>query len=218
MSEMYIGQLLPFGGANFVIKNTATANGALVSISQNTALFSILGTTYGGNGVQTFALPNLTGRAPFGFGTASTGSTYFVGQVGGTENVTLTQGNLPAHTHGATTSGLAVDTSGLTVDPTGISATLRASNLGADSPDPAGSALAQSNNNTSIYLDGGTPNTALAANSVQLAGTGKVAGTASVSGNVTVGLTGNNIPVATVSPYLVINWLVVTYGIFPSRE
>lgn len=74
-------------------------NGQLLAISQNAALFSILGTFYGGNGVTTFALPDLQGRVPIHPGTGAGLSTYVIGQEGGSETVTLITTEIPAHTH-----------------------------------------------------------------------------------------------------------------------
>jgi microcystin-dependent protein len=98
MSEPFIGQIIIFGG-NFAIRGYAMCNGQILSIAQNTALFSILGTTYGGNGQTTFALPNLQSRVPIHFGQGPGLSSYSLGQQAGTENTTLTQNNLPSHSH-----------------------------------------------------------------------------------------------------------------------
>jgi len=98
MATPFLGEIRMFGG-NFAPRGWALCNGQLLAISQNTALFSLLGTTYGGNGVTTFALPDLRGRVPNHFGQGPGLSNYTQGQVGGTENVTLLQGNLPAHSH-----------------------------------------------------------------------------------------------------------------------
>lgn len=96
--DSYIGSLLIFGG-NFTIKNYAMCNGQLLSIASNTALFSILGTTYGGNGVQTFALPDLRGRVPVHYGQGPGLSPYVLGQASGSETTTLLISNMPAHNH-----------------------------------------------------------------------------------------------------------------------
>lgn len=96
--EEFIGIVKLFAG-NFAPKGWALCNGQIMSIAQNTALFSILGTTYGGDGISTFALPNLQGAAPVGVGTDRLGTTYVQGQVGGSSNVTLTTAQLPAHNH-----------------------------------------------------------------------------------------------------------------------
>ena len=96
--EAFIATILLFGG-NFAPRGWAFCNGQLISISQNTALFSLLGTTYGGDGVQTFALPNLQGRVPIHWGQGAGLSSYNIGQVGGLESTALLLGNLPAHNH-----------------------------------------------------------------------------------------------------------------------
>ncbi|MBO9566678.1 MAG: phage tail protein [Niastella sp.] len=96
----YIGSVTLFAG-NFAPKSWALCQGQILPISQNTALFSILGTTYGGNGTSTFALPDLRGRAVVGAGQGPGLSPYSLGQVGGTETTTLLSINIPAHTHTA---------------------------------------------------------------------------------------------------------------------
>lgn len=98
MATPLLGEIRLFAG-NFAPKGYALCNGQLLSISQNTALFSLLGTTYGGDGVSTFALPNLQGRVPIHMGTGVGGSSYFEGQQGGTEAVTLNSNQMPIHTH-----------------------------------------------------------------------------------------------------------------------
>ena len=87
-----------FGG-NFEPRNWAFCSGQIMAISQNQALFSLLGTTYGGNGTTTFALPDLRGRTPVSSGQSPGGSNYALGQMSGSENVTLNINNLPAHSH-----------------------------------------------------------------------------------------------------------------------
>ncbi len=114
MSEPFIGQICIYG-FNFAPRGWAFCNGQILSISQNTALFSLLGTTYGGNGTTTFALPNLQSRVPLHFGQGSGLSSYSLGEVTGSENVTLTQGNLPPHNHNSTTPASAAD--GSSIDP-----------------------------------------------------------------------------------------------------
>ncbi|MGE9008466.1 phage tail protein [Leptospira interrogans] len=84
---------------NFPPKGWATCDGQLLAISQNTALFSLLGTTYGGNGASNFALPNLQGNAPMQQGQSTTGTFYDLGQTGGSETVTLLQTEMPSHNH-----------------------------------------------------------------------------------------------------------------------
>jgi len=85
--ELYLGQIVMFAG-NFAPRGYAFCNGQILSIAQNTALFSLLGTTYGGNGVTNFALPNLSGRMPIGVGQSPGTENVLLGQVGGSPNVT----------------------------------------------------------------------------------------------------------------------------------
>ncbi len=112
MSSPYLSQILMFGG-NFAPKNYALCNGQLLSIQQNAALFALLGTTYGGNGVQNFALPNLQSSIPVGWGQGLGLSFYNLGQVGGTPSVTLNQSTVPTHTH----SFIAANTTAATTSP-----------------------------------------------------------------------------------------------------
>lgn len=98
MSERTVGEIRIFAG-NFAPDGWALCNGQLLSISENEILFSLIGTTYGGDGQSTFALPNLQGRVPIGIGNG-----YTLSQAGGAETVTLTMNQLPYHTHAANAS------------------------------------------------------------------------------------------------------------------
>ena len=97
MTQPFVGQIQPLG-FGYAPKNWAQCNGQTLSIAQNTALFSLLGTTYGGNGQTTFALPNLQSRVPMHTGTFQ-GNSYPQGQVAGTEQITLNIGEMPMHNH-----------------------------------------------------------------------------------------------------------------------
>lgn len=96
--EPYIGQVCLFG-FNFVPKGWAQCNGQIMSIAQYSALFSLLGTTYGGDGRTTFALPDLRGRVAINQGHGPGLSDYRMGEMAGTESVTLITPEIPAHTH-----------------------------------------------------------------------------------------------------------------------
>ena len=98
MSDQFLAEIriFPF---NFAPKGWAFCNGQLLPISQNTALFSLLGTTYGGDGKSTFALPNLQGDAPMQAGQGPGLSLRDLGETGGSETVTLLQSEIPSHTH-----------------------------------------------------------------------------------------------------------------------
>jgi microcystin-dependent protein len=98
MSDPFLGQMCAFG-FNFAPRGWAMCNGQILPIAQNTALFSLLGTTYGGNGQTTFALPNLQSRVNVHFGQGPGLSNYDLGQAAGTESVTLTTNTMPQHLH-----------------------------------------------------------------------------------------------------------------------
>ena len=110
MSEFFIGQIM-MAGFNFAPKYWALCNGQLLPIAQNQALFSLLGTQYGGNGVTNFALPDLRSRTPVGYASSVDPGwqppSVQIGQTDGVENVTLLSTNLPPHTHSmnASTAG-----------------------------------------------------------------------------------------------------------------
>lgn len=122
MSTPYIGEIRMFGG-NFAPVGWAFCNGALLPISGNEALFNLIGTTYGGDGQSTFALPDLRGRIPM-----HQTSGFTLGQSSGTETVTLTTAQIPAHSH-----------------------TMVASSAAATQTTPAGNLLAQTSNGQ-LYL------------------------------------------------------------------
>jgi microcystin-dependent protein len=106
MSSPFVGEIRIFAG-NFAPLNWALCNGQIMSIAENEVLYQLIGTTYGGDGVNTFALPNLQSRVPIHQGTLTGGGTYVIGQLGGVETVALTTQQLPVHNHtlGASTSG-----------------------------------------------------------------------------------------------------------------
>ena len=108
MSQPFIGEIRMFGG-NFAPVNWAFCEGQVLSISEFSALYNLIGTTYGGDGVTTFNLPDLRGRLPMHLGTG-----YVIGQPGGTEQVTLTTQQIPSHSHvvAAKTAGNASSPSG----------------------------------------------------------------------------------------------------------
>jgi microcystin-dependent protein len=106
MNSPYIGQVFMFAWG-FAAKNYQLASGQLLAIQSNQALFAILGTTYGGNGIQTFALPDLRGRTYIGWGTGPGLSANVLGEQIGLEKVTLLQNNLPLHNHTANVNNTA---------------------------------------------------------------------------------------------------------------
>ena len=122
MADPFVAEIRIFA-FNFPPTGWAFCNGQLLPISQNTALFSLLGTVYGGNGQTTFALPDLQGCAPMHPGQGPGLSLYDLGQTGGSETVTLLESEIPFHSHG-----------------------LRANNSLGDNPNPAGNTLARYTN------------------------------------------------------------------------
>jgi len=114
MSDQFLGEIRIFG-YNFPPRGWAMCNGQLLPISQNTALFSLLGTFYGGDGKSNFALPNMQGNVPVGSGQGAGLSDYVLGETTGSATVTLLQSELPQHAH-----GLNADTStGTSANPSG---------------------------------------------------------------------------------------------------
>jgi microcystin-dependent protein len=97
MGQPYIGEIRIFGG-NFAPAGWAFCNGQVIPISENDVLFNLIGTTYGGDGQQNFALPDLQGRLPVHFGTFP-GTTFTIGEKAGLETVTLNTNQIPAHSH-----------------------------------------------------------------------------------------------------------------------
>lgn len=112
MADPFVAEIriFPF---NFAPKGWAWCDGQLLPLSQNTALFSLLGTTYGGNGKSNFALPDLQGRAPMHPGQGPGLSLHDLGETGGSETVTLLESEIPSHSHAVKT----VNDSGLNFDP-----------------------------------------------------------------------------------------------------
>jgi len=144
MPEPFIGEIRMFAGS-FAPSGWAFCDGQLIPISENDALFNLIGTTYGGDGQQTFALPNLQSRVPMHAGTGSDGITYQLGESGGVESVTLTVNQIPTHTHNAMASSAAGNASS-----------------------PAGAVWSAAGTGEQLYND--TPNGTMAATLIQSAG------------------------------------------------
>ncbi|HEU0134387.1 MAG TPA: tail fiber protein [Allosphingosinicella sp.] len=114
MAQPYVGEIRMFAG-NFNPVGWEFCSGQLMPISENETLFQLIGTTYGGDGESTFALPNLQSRMPLHMGTGSSGTTYQLGEMAGVESVTLTTSQIPSHTHplmASTDSGLLTNPAG----------------------------------------------------------------------------------------------------------
>jgi len=144
--EPFLAQIILFGG-NFAPRGWAFCNGQILQISQNSALFSLLGTTYGGDGRTTFGLPDLRGRAPIHFGTGPGLSPHNLGTRGGSETNTLSIENLPPHTH---------------------SARIKASTDAGEETNPAGNYLGEGADDLYVSSEG----TLMGENSVEVGSTG----------------------------------------------
>src|ERR671932_689090 len=114
MSSPYLGEIRMVG-FSFAPVGWAQCNGQLLPISENDALFTLIGTTYGGDGQNTFALPNLQSRTPLHMGTGQDGISYVIGEQGGVESVTLTTNQIPTHNH----AFLASNSPGTQINPPG---------------------------------------------------------------------------------------------------
>lgn len=149
--DPFIGQLSLFG-SNFCPRGYASASGQILAISQNTALFSLFGTTYGGNGTTTFALPDLRGRRAVGQGQGPGLPFYSLGQIAGTETHTLTVPELGAHSHAGT---------------------VRAFPTYGDAPRPVRNYIARSADGSNNYTSSTTPpSTLMGADALRVANTG----------------------------------------------
>lgn len=140
MAEPFIGEIKMFGG-NFAPRQYALCNGQLLPISQNTALFSLLGTTYGGNGQTTFGLPDLRGRVPLHHGHGPGLSQRTLGETFGTETVTLNNAQMPMHNHAQQASTSPATSA---AGPSGAPAAAATPLYGSDSPQVAMAAPAVS--------------------------------------------------------------------------
>ena len=187
--DPFIGQIQPFG-FNFAPRGWAKCDGQLMSIASNSALFSLLGTTFGGDGRTTFGLPDLRGRSIVHIGHGPGLSTITWGERGGTEQLYVTQANMPSHSH-ALVNGVA-NVTVLTTDNEELS----------NESDGGANALGTSGNMPEIYRSDPT--------------TADKLGGVSISGTTTA--SGGNIPLESRSPFLGINVCIAEVGIFPSRS
>jgi len=175
MGSPFVGEIRMFGG-NFPPNGWALCQGQLMAIDQNATLFQLIGTTYGGDGVQTFALPDLQGRVPVHQGTSTTGTTYIIGQRAGTENVTLTTQQIPLHGH-----------------------LVSANASGANASTPSGQVIASGQSGPTWFsASAASPQEFLAASAV--------------------GQEGGNQPHDNMIPFLVINFIISLFGIFPTQN
>lgn len=194
--EFYLGEilLLPF---NFAPVGTLDCDGRLLAIGEYEALFTLIGTTYGGDGISTFALPDLRSRTPIGIGQKPGLSTIQLGQASGVENISLLQSNLPAHVHAFSS------TANFSLSP-------KASSVIGTTSDPTNAIWANSDDGS------GQPVGLFTAPSNADVPMATMNATLQIAGNTAV--VGNNVPVPIRNPFLGLRYVITTEGIYPSQS
>ena len=207
--DEYIGIIKCFAG-NFAPRTFMFCAGQTLAISSNSALFAILGTTYGGNGQTTFQLPDLRSRVPIGAGQGVGLSTYQLGQKGGVESVTLGINQLPQHNHTAVFTP--------TGGGSGAAVTLKASNKEATQSIPG---TAGANTLAAPYYPDapGAVNGYVNDPAPTVPITGISGGGGGITGgSVAIGNNGGSQPFSILQPYLGLNYVITVQGLFPSRN
>lgn len=205
----------------FAIRDWAFCNGQLQAIAQNTALYSLLGTTYGGDGRSTYALPDLRGRVAINAGGGSTGpglSNYRLGQRSGVENVTLNVLQMPSHFHNASMS-----VTGTVNAPISGNGSIKCDSSGNDNTNvPVGKYIGTppTGGGKQAAIFSATQNSNMAVDGVTISGTATIPfGTIpSSSWNISVAPTGGNQSHTNIQPYLAVNYLIAMQGVYPSRN
>lgn len=196
-----VGEIRLFAG-NFAPRNWAYCQGQLVAIQQNTALFAILGTNFGGNGTSNYQLPDFVGRTAIGVGQGLGLSAYVVGEQGGTPNVTVTLSEMAAHNH----------TAPVTLSSAGSgTATLYGINAG-DSLTPGGNYIG-SDSATALFDTNTSNPVAMATSSLAVSNV-----TAPKITSVTLAPAGGSTAHNNMQPYLALNYLICLLGDFPARN
>jgi microcystin-dependent protein len=217
--DFFMGGMIMFGGT-FAPKDWAFCQGATVAISENQALYAILGTTYGGDGRSNFMLPDLRSHVPAGIGTYPGMQPIFQGHHVGTQTYQLSQSQMPTHAHNATFTPSGGGSGSLTA-----TATFTASGGEATSAAPiAGGYLAKANAPASsgpdrdefIYSDTLSTPTSLASDAVTVDITGNSGGI--TGGTVTVDTAGSSAAFPLMQPTIGTNYIIALQGIFPSRN
>ncbi|NFV78832.1 phage tail protein [Magnetospirillum aberrantis] len=206
-TEAYTGQICVVAG-NFCPRNTVEANGQIIAISTNTALFSLIGCTYGGDCSTTMGVPDLRGRAPTGYGQGPGLTTHAWGQKYGQEGVTQTIAMMAPHTHAATFTP-----SGSGNSSSGTAAQVLVSTDPGDTNSPTGGKYlsAASSSGVKIYNSGTNASALTPLNGVSGGGGGG-------GGTVTVDPTGAGQSIPTVPPSIAMRYCMVTQGLFPERQ
>lgn len=184
--DEFVGVVKIFGG-NFAPVNWLPCDGRSLPISQYEVLYTLIGTTYGGDGVNNFNLPNLNGAVPVGTGKSATGTTYALGQKGGSDTFVMTTANMPAHAHA------------MVLNP-GSVVGLKANGTTSSTNEPKGN-IAGATATASYAAAGVTPMMPL-------------------KSSLAMGLTGDPAPAAldNRSPFMAMNYIICTVGIWPSSN
>jgi len=190
--EDYIGTITAFG-FNFTPRGWMPCNGQILAISQYTALFSLLGTVYGGDGRTTFGLPDLRGTVPIGQGQSPTHTDRRLGAKGGSETNVLSVGQMPQHTH-------AIDFNGQNVNAV---VSIPSLNDDGSSDESEGTVLA---NHAGAYAPASSADTSLAAFNAGVSGTAQSAST------------GGGAAINNMQPFLTLNYCICVDGIYPPRN
>lgn len=215
MAENYLGTIILWP-ISYAPRGWAFCNGQLLQIKEYSALYGLLGTSYGGDGRTTFGLPNLNGRVPVGaYGNGGMGGTMpfeitplNLGQGGGVEKVTLTQQNMPQHSHSATTTS-----SDLTVSDFNVAIPASTQGGGSNSPDNASLAASVDHGmGTADFYTTGTTDTTL---KPFTATGGKVSG--NVSTIIAPAGQANPSPFDIRQPFLALNYIICIEGLWPDR-
>lgn len=199
--DPFIAQIIMFGG-NFAPRGWAFCNGQLMAISSNQALFSLIGTTYGGDGRSTFALPDLRGRAPIHAGSGPGLTTRRLGARSGTETVTLNQNQMPQHTHFTSVNNQVISHLKVSSEAGKSQTPIANGSIGAVGAPP------KSSNSALIFNDDDQPDVAQNGMSVQT----------NVNTQVTLYNSGGSQWHNNMQPYLAVNYIIALYGTYPSRS
>jgi microcystin-dependent protein len=211
MSEPFLGEIRMVG-FNYAPPGWALCQGQTMAIASNSALFSLLGTTFGGDGVTNFKLPDYRSRSPVGMGQGPGLSLINQGQMSGTESVTLSTPQLPIHAPTATFTGAASAVTGTVDVATTTTAAMVPPTTGATTYLSATTAKAGP---TNVAFNGLFTNTAPDATKAELGG---VHVNVTPTGTVAINPVGGGLPVPTRNPYLGMNFIIATEGLYPSHQ
>ncbi|BAV04319.1 Microcystin-dependent protein [Filimonas lacunae] len=196
-----VGEIRLFAGS-FAPRSWAFCQGQVMPVSRYTALFSLIGSIYGGNGSSTFALPNLAGRTPVGAGASPGTQTYVLGEQAGSVNVTLDASTTPLHTHVTTAGHSTPGSATITINAVNSANSLTPENnyLGTDS-------------SISFYAPATAPVAAMAQDTITVSNV-----TAPQINGVTLATAGRSLPHNNMQPYLALNVIICLSGDFPARN